>query len=258
MRTAICMSGQARFLEECFPYIQENLIKPNNSDVFMHVWSYENASDQPHKFGGDGGWINHRIDKNSHKKAIELYSPQDFVIEEAFKIHHPGNAHHLAFQNFKSAIPKEANEAGMTLESYSSKIFSDSFCMWHGIMKSNMLANLYSLKNGFKYDFVVRARFDLKIKSRIELSRFENECVYYCDLGQPPGLVSDWLNFGSQKNMSVYSSAYMQLLHADDFYVKNSQMHSLQFGNEFLSALNLHRHGIPAVPINLSVEIPRL
>jgi hypothetical protein len=36
-KVAICISGQPREATLCFPFIYENIIKPNNADVFMHM-----------------------------------------------------------------------------------------------------------------------------------------------------------------------------------------------------------------------------
>ena len=38
MRVALCLSGQMRSFERTFDSINENLIKPNNADVFIHSW----------------------------------------------------------------------------------------------------------------------------------------------------------------------------------------------------------------------------
>jgi len=41
MRVALCLSGQPRNALYTFSYIYNNIIKPNNADVFMHL-NFEN------------------------------------------------------------------------------------------------------------------------------------------------------------------------------------------------------------------------
>lgn len=257
MKTAVCLSGQPRFLEICYDSIKSNLIDVNNADVFLHTWSYEDEPDQPYKFGGSGGWKKQRIEKDAHNKAIDMYKPLVSEVEKSFKVIFPGSGYHHSFQSFKSGIPKEALEAGMTLSQYSSKIFSDAYCMWYGIMKSNMLANQHALKSGFEYDFVVRVRFDVKVETKVEMSKFDKEFVYFCDLGQPQGLVSDWVNFGSQRNMAVFSSVCMNMFHAENFYLQSDLKDRYQYCSELIGSLNLQRHGIQAIPFSASVSLPR-
>jgi len=36
-KVALCISGQPRRALETFPFINENIIKPNNADVFIHM-----------------------------------------------------------------------------------------------------------------------------------------------------------------------------------------------------------------------------
>lgn len=258
MRTAVCVSGQPRFFEESYKSIYENIIAPNNADVFMHVWSYENYPDEPHKFGGDGGWKSHRISKDAHQKAIDLYKPLVYKIEPAKKIRVDCPALVHTFSKFKSSIPNEALEANLNIEQYSAKIFGDGHSMWYGIMMSNMLANVHSMESGFVYDMVVRVRFDVHIQRKLELLNFNSDYVYYEEMGQPKGLVSDWINFGSQRNMSVYCSSFNTMQKSAKDYLENPQLQNLPFCNELIGAVNLARNGIQPIGINMGLSLPRL
>src|SRR6185436_17770941 len=37
MKVAVCLSGQPRYALECFPFIYQHIIEPNNADVFIHM-----------------------------------------------------------------------------------------------------------------------------------------------------------------------------------------------------------------------------
>jgi len=258
MRTAVCLSGQPRFFKQCYESIYENIIVPNKADVFLHVWSYENYPNEPHKFGGDGGWKNHRIEKDAHIQVIELYKPVEFKIELAQKMRVDCPALVHTFNKFKSSIPNEALEANLSLEQYAAKIFGDGHSMWYGIMMSNMLANLHSIKNNFTYDMVVRARLDVSIQNKLDLLNFDNNFVYYEEMGQPNGLVSDWINFGSQRNMSTYCSTFNTMQKSAKDYLENLQLQHLPFCNELMGAITLARNAIQPTGIKMGLSLPRL
>jgi hypothetical protein len=37
MKVAVCLSGQPRNANDTFGFIMNNIIKPNNADVFIHM-----------------------------------------------------------------------------------------------------------------------------------------------------------------------------------------------------------------------------
>jgi len=45
MKTAVCISGQPRCWEKGYDSIYNNIIKPNNADVFIHAW-YQQSPDE--------------------------------------------------------------------------------------------------------------------------------------------------------------------------------------------------------------------
>jgi hypothetical protein len=38
MKTAVMFYGLPRYVERTFPKIRDNIINPNNADVFVHTW----------------------------------------------------------------------------------------------------------------------------------------------------------------------------------------------------------------------------
>ncbi len=82
--------------------------------------------------------------------------------------------------------------------------------MFYSIFKANELKENYANQNGIVYDMVIRLRFDCIPLTPITLDSYDPNFLYYHDLGHPDQIISDWINFGSNLIMNVYSSMYLQ------------------------------------------------
>ena len=51
------------------------------------------------------------------------------------------------------------------------------YSMFYSIFQSNQLKVEYENKNGFKYDWVIRSRFDVKLNSKINFNEFDNNII---------------------------------------------------------------------------------
>ena len=141
MRVAVLLSGQFRNSYEQYETIKKNLIDLYNADVFI----YYTHTDELDIREGD---------------LINLYNPVHIEFEK-----YPDKINE--FVNSVKDFPK-AEESNTT----------SIFYMWYGIMKANELKIKYENDNSFKYDLVVRCRFDtyilnpVKLKNINILSRF--------------------------------------------------------------------------------------
>lgn len=256
MRVAICLSGQSRFVEECFPSIFKNLIEPNCADVFLHTWECTSESEMnPYKFGGSGGWKNQRIKSGSHNLSIDLYKPVLYQIERPIDFKIPDIDMRRTFDKYMQGCYEEAKEAKMSVEQYSQRIISNNLSMWYGIMSSNLLATKYAMENGFKYDVIVRCRFDLILKTGIRFDKIPESTVYACEMGKPDGHVADWLNFGSQASMNILASTFFSF---NKIYLDIESIQLNPFCNEQALATTLSRHNVQVVNLPILVDIPRL
>lgn len=256
MKVAVCMSGQSRFVEECFGSIHENLIRPNSADVFLHTWECTQEDEsKSYKFGGNGNWQHHRIQSGSHQKAIELYRPLEHKVDAPMNMKIPGIDMRRTFDKYMQGCYEEAEQANMTVDEYSNRIVSNNLSMWYGIMQSNLLATKHAMIRGFKYDVVVRCRFDLFLGSRLQFGQIDNRVIYACEMGKPDGHVADWLNFGSQSCMNVFASTFFSFskIYED---IERNQLNP--FCNEQALATNMERNGIPVVNLPIQVDLPRL
>lgn len=61
MKNAICLSGLPRFYKKGYEYIYNNIVKPNNCDVFIHCWNE---------------------DQETEKEIVEMYKPKVYIFEK--------------------------------------------------------------------------------------------------------------------------------------------------------------------------------
>ena len=81
--------------------------------------------------------------------------------------------------------------------------------MLYGIDRANVLKSDYEVANGFKYDFVIRTRFDLEYLQPLELKNFNDITI---PIGwDHRGGYNDTFAYGSSEAMDYYSSLFNNL-----------------------------------------------
>jgi hypothetical protein len=143
MKVALCLSGQARFLEACyFESMKPYILDVHKPDVFIHTWDvsdkigqfFTNGSD--HAMGGP-------ITENLMDQMLTLYKPTKHII-----------AKQVLFES-----NKWVDRVMPTIKS------DHMYSMFYSIQQSNNLKKLYEQENNFKYDWVIRIRFDMALPS---------------------------------------------------------------------------------------------
>jgi hypothetical protein len=138
MRIALCFSGQPRTFEECFPYIEDNLIKANPQYEFDMIGYFN--SDKPIDF-------------------LEKYPFRSLVIEPDKPLPN------LSYQDNKYTINYPPRSKAVYFQLYA-------------IQKVNNLRKLYEQENGFEYDYIVRIRPDFKYLTEVNLDFIKNDIIY--------------------------------------------------------------------------------
>lgn len=248
MKTAVIFCGQPRFVEECFPAIKRNIISPNKADVFAHLWFGEEITDNPYKHGGAGGWENQRIKSNAIEKFKDLYLPLSLLVERPRKFRNSSIHFEKSLERyFWGAIdnPKEPN--------FKSRTIRDNYSAKYSLLQSNLLKKNYELENDFKYDCVIKIRTDLICHAPIIASDYDLEYIHYKEMGQKDGMISDWMNLGSSKNMDVYSSVFSTFELALDACLKDTGAYC----NELLIRKTLDFFNIKTAGNNWNLDLPR-
>jgi hypothetical protein len=210
-KVAICISGQPRRALETFPYIHNNIIKPNNADVFIHM-HYDETNLYMEKSHADKG--NCLLESGIDKKIIELYQPKSYLIESPRNFQKPN----IKVAEKRLERSKIMNQhKNFTNEEHVNYIVKQLTSMYYSIYKSNELKEIYANENGFVYDYVIRIRFDLLPKEPIISSSFDPNYIHYLEMNHPDELISDWINIGNNSIMNIYSSLYLNMEYLNTF-----------------------------------------
>lgn len=136
MKLAVCLSGQPRTLDLAVSNILHYFSGKYEVDFFCHAWDYNtykrkkenrNLNENPVYWTG-----NQPVDHNWLMEKINLYRPKKFLIESV--------------NVFQYRFPWDS--------------------LFYSLMKANDLKKQYEYENNFKYDFVVRTRYDIVYDTR--------------------------------------------------------------------------------------------
>lgn len=189
-RIALCLSGQPRSIREAYPYIKRNIIDCNsNVDVFVHSWfNAENVGNEYKETSDTMG--NKQIPlENPDTPALirQSYNPIEMILEPQ-----------QDFTEESKLFPEIPRDSTNTFGSLS---------MWTSIKKSNELKTAYEQKNGFLYDYVIRARFDCIPLRKIKVSQFDTNAVHGQGVIDGKNItLYDQIIIGSSKNMNSVSA----------------------------------------------------
>jgi len=163
MKTAVLFFGEIRGGDAIWQNVYDNVVKPNNADVFMHHYYYDDSflAKLPQE-------IKESYEKYHKKKAVNLtpprklfkiFKPKQCLIEENRSDYHendafPGIAKRITHHIFDEGILKQEHiiMAYNTIrsQSYSRKMVIE--------MKKK-----FEECNGFQYDNVIITRLDINI-----------------------------------------------------------------------------------------------
>jgi hypothetical protein len=201
MKTALCLSGQARFLEKCYyESMKPNILDILKPDVFIHTWDVSSMAG--HYFiNGSNQIMGDKIPENLMEKVIELYQPTKHIIE-----------HQIFFE-------QEKWKERLMLSIKSDHLYS----MFYSIYKSNELKKQYEKENNFTYDWVIRIRFDMALPSGpLFLDKLDNNVLWVATgcFDNTNGYL-DSLGYSNSKIMDIYSDTFN---HIDNIINENPSM----------------------------------
>ncbi|ATZ80608.1 hypothetical protein BMW23_0561 [Bodo saltans virus] len=182
MKIALCLSGLPRFVEEAYTNIFENLIEPNNADVFLHTWTN---------------------DKSVEMKIIDLYKPKKYLIESQREFLNTNMNHDVMLSSYARYYLKE---------NFTKMIYSS----WYSVQQSNLLKEQYRLENDFTYDCVIRARFDTIFNQKVDCKNSNLDIINISCRDLPVNdMTDDRFAYSSNKNMNIYSNifGYIDYIH---------------------------------------------
>jgi len=214
-RIAVCISGQPRVAKETFHLIMNNIIRPNNADVFIHM-NYDIDYLYMEKSHADKGKC--QLESGIDQWVIGNYQPKRWLVEKPRD--YKNDVIGISEKRLENHKRMNAHK-GWTDEQHKKYIVRQMYNMYYSIYKANELKEIYMLETGQRYDYVFRIRFDITPKEVILARDYDPNFIYYLDISQPNSLISDWLNFGSNAIMNVYASLFLNLEYLNNFrYMK--------------------------------------
>jgi hypothetical protein len=255
MKIALCLSGQPRFIKEVSPYILKNVCNNYDVDTFFHFWFDDNLITKPYKYGGNGEWINQRININAIDDAIKIYNPKLYKVEKSKTFIDDSIKTDYCYKDNGELISwtrhwKENNEPN-----YRNRMVNNTLSNFYSMNQVCLLKKEYEFLNNFKYDYVVRIRSDCILHNKIIFENYDNNFLYYTGiLNQPDNMVADWINFSNSNNMDVFMSVFPVF---DTILKKCMKNKNEAWSNEMLHKTILDYFEIVAIPDNLIVEVPR-
>ncbi len=183
MKTAVCLSGQARFIDENMDNLLENIILPTEADVFCHFWATKGPRLEPYL----------AVEKLPITAA--LLEKQKVFDEMSWRfIDHD----RFDFQN------KDNRDKYQRVHS-----------MFDSLLKANALKRVHELDQGFLYDCVIRCRTDICFERPFDFSEFNQDpdAIWLCNLEERDvGMAcADLFAFSNSPRMDFYSSCFTNL-----------------------------------------------
>ena len=190
-KVALCLSGQARFVEEGYnDVINPRLIKDNDVDVFIHTWDINEEQEGKPFVNAGGHNMGQAVDNSTINTYLDLYKPKKYIVEK--QIEFPfGQWSDRAFPNIRSDY---------------------GYSMLYSVYTANKLRQLYERENNIKYDLVIRCRTDFIMMEEIHLNNLETDRIYLPTGCPHIGGVADSFAIGPPEYMDIYCDLY--------FYIK--------------------------------------
>jgi len=205
MNTALIFYGQPRFAKECAPLIKERLIGPNDADVFMHFWLPQEGHE--YKYSSqeyDTNWKNLHIDEDIESWLVDFYKPKSYLAEKPKDFYLPvefGDSIEKYFGGVKHLSEKE-------IERWKRIHIRNSLSRWYSIHKAYQLFNKFQIENDITYERIILTRFDCYPSYNINCKDWSFDRIYYEQLNQPDGMISDWILIGDQYLMKYIVDIY--------------------------------------------------
>ena len=178
MRVALCLSGQPRFYRDGYEFIKEFIIKEyggDDVDVFCHFWWDKEGEDDAFKSTSPWSFretvnAGKRLVKDDIERGlIELYNPIDIKYDNPENIrekHYPNGNTPLLTKHIKKVYEYKHDHEGKKRWIKYPRIFKkyvkDNLKqIFESQYRVQQMKKKYENDNNFKYDIVVRTRYDI-------------------------------------------------------------------------------------------------
>lgn len=207
MKVAVCISGLMRTYQTCYQSLIDNVLLPNNADLFISTWpilgtsTYKMPGQPWILIPGEEAKLNQDDARQVYGKHLKVFHVEEWEpLQKRFK-----EELEESCKNKPSHVCHDPRNVAITRRLVS---------MWYKIRDVNRLRKEYEEKNGFKYDVIVRGRPDIRHKMVLKMSDYDiKENNIFTDLKHNYNYVCDQFAFGKPDTMDKYCSVYPSILH---------------------------------------------
>lgn len=206
MKIALCLSGLPRQVEEGFPYIKQAILDRYDVDVFAHTW-VEDPWRNTNQVTMEPPKTDYETRTNEVSKILKLYKPKSFSIDQ----------YHIRQE---------------TYQSNPNYILCTRYCsMLESVFIANELKKRYEEQNHFKYDCVIRCRYDYGIIGLINFESFDLKNHLYVRWAeqQISDAISDQFAFGTSERMDIWCDLYNHMYEMAEEYIRNNPVMAEKF-----------------------------
>jgi hypothetical protein len=200
MKVALCLYGQPRDAHVTFQRIKQNVIDPNDCDVFFHAW-YDDHDISLHKM--TPGHENRVIISGMNNFIVDQYKPKSHLIEKQRKFHHRN--FQITEENFKEVYPWSGR---YDRQEFIKDRGSCTHSMWYSVQQSIMMKEMYSHEQGFEYDCVIVSRFDVSPTKHVIVTDHDLNTIVTRSHPYPRGEICDWFFFTNNDNSNAIGGTF--------------------------------------------------
>jgi hypothetical protein len=239
MKTTVLFFGEIRGGDKIWQNIYDNVVKPNNADVFMHHYYYDSdfLEKQSHV-------LNESYEKYHKKKAVHLtppgklfkiFKPKKCLIDENRRDYHENNefaeiSKKTTHDFFGEGNPKKEHimMAYNTIrsQSYSRKMVIE--------MKKK-----FEEENGFKYDNVIITRLDINIFKSMSIIQKIPDIIIAKEMSFE--CIFEQIIMTSSSVMDIFAKFHDEAI---ELYKKHIKPNHPFMQNEYFMTLFIKKHGI--------------
>lgn len=190
LKIALCLSGQVRTFERCFASQKHFILDTYKPDVFIHAWHDESLEGEQQDIQLNNNSKPIFFQQGLRQKLQELYKPLSMVLQAP--MHFP--------------IPDNVNINAINASMTDPRYYNNRVSMMRSVYEAGKLKEDHEEDKNFKYDYVIRSRFDIQFNSSVPLP--QEDFYVICARGAGVQEVDDKFAIAYNEKMNHYNKLY--------------------------------------------------
>jgi len=232
VKVALCFSGQPRTWRSCKDTWENIGLYHKNIDVFCHIWDHNTVPNDTTNIK-----VNTPVNAEEIQELLDFLKPKAHIIDSE-----------------KQFTPYDPNQA-ITHPPYLSQ--------YYGVLKAARLKKQYEIVNDFKYDIVVRVRFDSYFPEVIvhDYNQIKKDTLhgfmFNWDVGMARGRVSDIFWFARSEIYDMVADYYLNVSKIDKKWFQQPSTIDFNYYPETVFFHYIKKYNLNINPHNWNVKLYR-